>query len=395
MPLSDSGLRSHQVFPPPESLLDFAAPDRIEQYKFVDDGRTDDLNLHVFEPTEHQPGALRPAALWLYGGVWTNNPNPAAFYEQSRWLASRGMVAFAPEFRGVVQSQGYTPTHGATDVRSAIRYIRSNAHALGVDPERIIIGGGSSGGHLAATVAMIDDFDDPLDDLSISVEVEAQILFNPATMLEDAAEREFFVDDFPSYAATLANRFDGDRTPASPYHHVASGQAATMVLHATGDNSIPFVTSQHFVDQMQAAGNVAQLQTYNNLFHGFFHYVDAPQREGGRSNELFYDTMTRVDSFLVELGLLDAPQLTGDFDGDHDVDLDDYLTWRQTFGSITQLAADGNGDGIVNALDYAIWRESFETASLATPVTLNTPEPATSHLILLMLFLARPRASRY
>jgi hypothetical protein len=84
-----------------------------------------------------------------------------------------------------------------------------------------------------------------------------------------------------------------------------------------------------------------------------------------------------------------APQfLAGDYDKDGDVDNDDYLVWRATFGNTVSpgTGADGNGNGVIDSGDYVVWRNAFDghTASAssvsaeivalptATP-TLNPP----------------------
>ena len=45
------------------------------------------------------------------------------------------------------------------DCRAAIRYLRAHASELGIDPHRIAVGGDSAGGHLAASLATLDDAD--------------------------------------------------------------------------------------------------------------------------------------------------------------------------------------------------------------------------------------------
>ena len=57
----------------------------------------------------------------------------------------------------------------------------------------------------------------------------------------------------------------------------------------------------------------------------------------------------------------------GDFDGDGDVDSDDYGVWQSTFGSTQQLAADANNNGTVDAADYTVWRDNLPVASTAVP----------------------------
>ncbi|MEN1681125.1 MAG: PQQ-dependent sugar dehydrogenase [Planctomycetota bacterium] len=51
--------------------------------------------------------------------------------------------------------------------------------------------------------------------------------------------------------------------------------------------------------------------------------------------------------------------LSGDYDIDGDVDVDDYVVWKNAFGSRTMLAADGNRDGIVDMADFTIWRDGL------------------------------------
>lgn len=47
------------------------------------------------------------------------------------------------------------PRECVMDVRSAIRWVRANAKALRIDPNRIAAGGGSAGGHVAAATAPV------------------------------------------------------------------------------------------------------------------------------------------------------------------------------------------------------------------------------------------------
>ncbi len=65
------------------------------------------------------------------------------------------------------------------DTKSAMRWVRSHAAELGIDPERIAASGGSAGGHLAAFASMVEGIDDPADDLKVSPRGNALVLFNP------------------------------------------------------------------------------------------------------------------------------------------------------------------------------------------------------------------------
>src|SRR3989442_543708 len=70
------------------------------------------------------------------------------FVPQSRYLAERGMVAIVADYR-VFARHATSPFEAIADAKSAIRWVRSHAKALHIDPSRIAAGGGSSGGHIA------------------------------------------------------------------------------------------------------------------------------------------------------------------------------------------------------------------------------------------------------
>ena len=81
----------------------------------------------------------------------------------------------------------------------------------------------------------------------------------------------------------------------------------------------------------------------------------------------------------------------GDFDGDGDIDGNDFLIWQNNFpttdGTAISFSGDATGDGKVDGDDFLIWQNSFPyPAGLA-----KTPEPASLGLVALggLLMLRR------
>lgn len=97
-------------------------------------------------------------------------------------------------------------------------------------------------------------------------------------------------------------------------------------------------------------------------------YLDGPDRAS-----LFFANLPEVKAAL------DTVFVAGDYDGDGNVDEDDFLYWRSTFGSRTYLAADGNNNGVIDAADYAVWRDHY----LPNPGggAAAVPEPGTFGLL--------------
>ena len=150
------------------------APDKILAYKEAG-GAT--LHLHMFTPEGHKPADKRPAIVFFFGGGWKEGC-PSQFYPHCEHLASCGMVAIAAEYR-VESRYRTTPRECVLDGKSAVRYMRKNASALGIDPDRIAAGGGSAGGQVAAATGTVKGFDEGVEDLHISSRPDALVLFNP------------------------------------------------------------------------------------------------------------------------------------------------------------------------------------------------------------------------
>jgi hypothetical protein len=82
-----------------------------------------------------------------------------------------------------------------------------------------------------------------------------------------------------------------------------------------------------------------------------------------------------------------------DFDGDNDVDGNDFLIWQRNVGvGTTQSQGDANGDNTVNIADLDLWRDAFGQTG-AAPVAGAVPEPSTFALLGLA-FAAMARRSR-
>ncbi len=150
------------------------SPDKQIVYKTV--GETE-LKLHVFNPADHKTTDARPVAVFFFGGGWVSG-SPSQFYPHCEYLASRGIVAIAAEYR-IKSKHKTTPQECVKDGKSAIRWVRQHASELGIDPNKVIAGGGSAGGHVAAATATTKAFNEEGEDTSVSCVPDALVLFNP------------------------------------------------------------------------------------------------------------------------------------------------------------------------------------------------------------------------
>jgi glucose/arabinose dehydrogenase len=109
-----------------------------------------------------------------------------------------------------------------------------------------------------------------------------------------------------------------------------------------------------------------------------------------------YGNLYIVDRFNGIFRIVTDAFLPGDYDGDGDVDDDDYLEWKNAFGTNAALP-DGNGDGVVDAADYTVWRNNFGASVHnlgAGGGSVSVPEPAAIVLLgsaLALFLLCRQR----
>ena len=261
----------------------------VETYKKIEDVQ---LKIYIFAPEDEQRNEKRAAIVFFFGGGWRSG-SPAQFYHQSRYLASRGMVAMAADYR-VASRHDVKAVQCVEDAKSAVRWVRANAERLGVDADRIVAAGGSAGGHIAACTGVLTSFDAEQEDASVSSVPNALALFNPALVLAPV-DSKAPLDE--RRVGNLRERMGVDPQNLSPYHHVRKDLPPTIVFHGTEDPTVRFWTAEAFAGAMKKAGNRCELKAYDGKQHGFFNY-------GRDGNEAYVQTMRQLDEFLVSLGYL-------------------------------------------------------------------------------------------
>lgn len=258
-----------------EQHQDKQQPTKVVEYKSIGDTK---LDLHIFNPAGHVASDKRPAIVFFFGGGW-NGGSIKQFYPQSEHLASRGMVAICADYR--VKSRHKTsPQECVKDGKSAVRWIRSHAKELGIDPDKLVAGGGSAGGHVAAATALIDGFNEEGEDTSISCRPNALVLFNPVF---DNSSTGYGYDRVKEYWSEI-----------SPMHNIDETAPPTMVLLGTQDHLIPVATANEYKKRMESAGARCELRLYDGQKHGFFN----------RSKTKYSETLAEADKFLTSLGYI-------------------------------------------------------------------------------------------
>jgi acetyl esterase len=243
-----------------------------------------ELVLYVTKPSGWKPTDSRPAIVFFHGGGWTGG-SPGQFTEHSKYFASRGLVCVQVQYRLLDKKKSDPPETCVRDAKSGMRWVRSRARELGIDPDRIASGGGSAGGHLAAFVGMVEGNDDPADDLNVSPKSNAMLLFNPV---------------FDNGPGGWGAKRVGDRFKEfSPFHNVTKDDPPAIVFLGSKDALIPVKTAHDFEKSMKAVEVACEVMIFDGMTHGFFNYG----RHGGKP---YFETVTACDRMLEKLGWIEG-----------------------------------------------------------------------------------------
>lgn len=251
---------------------------------------------------------------------------------------------------------GTTPRECVKDAKSAIRYARENADALGIDPDRIAAGGGSAGGHVAAAAGTLSAYDEAGENLAISSKPDALVLYNPV------------VDNGPGgYGHSKVEAYWED---FSPLHNIDATAPPTVFFLGTRDHLIPVSVGTGYQSAMEAAGLRCDLHLYEGQGHGFFNF-DVPD-DGSGPFHGYQDTIFKTDEFLVSLGYLPDPH-------DDPAPVSGWATLSGDAGFAASSAAtsspattDADGDAIAANFDPVTLADG-RFIRLTGTVTVNTP----------------------
>lgn len=244
------------------------------------------LTMDVFKPAK--PNGI--GVLWMVSGGWVSNrDNINAGLAMP--FTSRGETVFEI----VHGTQPRFPVGDIVkDIRRAVRFVRFHAADYSVDPNKLGISGGSSGGHLSLiTASMGDDGDpnakDPVDRVSSRLQAVA-CFFPPTDFLNygKSGVRAFDVAMLSPFRPAFgipAAASDDDKvklaTALSPIYHLTDKMPPTLIIHGDADTLVPIQQSQIFCAKLDELKVPNKLEVRPGKGHGW--------PEAGQDLTLFVD----------------------------------------------------------------------------------------------------------
>lgn len=238
------------------------------------DGLT--LNMQLLLPScEGQPDRKWPLIVFVRGSAWFKQDMYGLIPMVARF-AARGYAVAMPEYRhsGIAAFPCQVQ-----DAKSCIRFMRMHAEEYAIDPEQVLLWGGSSGGHtavLAALSAGMPELDTPdygeyaetvkgVIDYYGVVDITLPDGF-PTTLNHqqaDSPEGQFLghidVNEHPDLA---------QKTVITNYVHEARSIPPVFIMHGSKDRTVSFAQSVRLYEKLRECGKDVTFVRLNGADHG-------------------------------------------------------------------------------------------------------------------------------
>jgi acetyl esterase len=239
-------------------------------------GEAGPVTVRLYRPFDAPSPA--PVLVWAHAGGWIRG-DLDTWDTPLKDLAHRTRAVVASvDYRLAPETRFPGPLH---DVVSALRYIARHAVELDLDPQRIAIGGDSSGGNLAAAAALM------VRDLNLGPRIVAQVLIHPPT--DPAYAAPSFIrraDGRPLDDSELRQRDDmrylWSQYLPSPYAadhpYAAPMRAANLsglppAIVATAEFDLLREDGERFAARLAEAGVPVRLRRFDGMTHSFLHFA--------------------------------------------------------------------------------------------------------------------------
>ena len=215
------------------------------------------------------PNAIKPIPILIniHGGGWRSGVKETQGGFNSFFNA--GFAVANMEYR--LSGQATAPA-AVEDTRCMLIYLIKNAKALNIDPNKIIIMGGSAGGHLALMGGLLAN-DHRFDTNCPGVEnVKVAAIINKYG-IADVWDWTFG----PEHKSSSPKLWLGDKIndenfikSVSPIFYVTKSSPPIFIVHGDSDPTVPYQQSVDLYKKLQDLGVKSQFITVEGGLHGKF-----------------------------------------------------------------------------------------------------------------------------
>lgn len=246
-----------QVPPPGATSL----PDWVQREPDIAYDRYPETVLDILIP-KTAPPKNRPGALVIHGGGWVGGSREGMIRNFCLPYLEKGFVVANVEYR---LAKAATAPAAVTDVLQAANWFRRNARRYQVDTNRIIVTGGSAGGHLALMVGLTPKSAGLGPPAKVAAVINFYGITDVADQLSGPNQRDYAVAWLPEQEGRLelARR-------VSPITYVRKNVPPILTIHGDSDPTVPYEHGLRLTRALRDAGADAELISIRGGKHGGF-----------------------------------------------------------------------------------------------------------------------------
>ena len=195
--------------------------------------------------------------IYFFGGAWTRG-NPTKSIGWARMVAKWGMVGIVPDYR-TNERFGTSPVEAVADARLSVRWVQDHAAELGVDADKIVVGGSSAGGHLALWTAIAK--------APVGSKPEESPTTKPAALVLISAPGDTTPAAWDNNPKQF-KRFGPHIGDVSPLQNLDAKMPPVIMFHGDADPTVPYRMAVALHDKLVATSNACEFTTIPGGGHG-------------------------------------------------------------------------------------------------------------------------------
>ncbi len=207
----------------------------IENVRYAD---SESAVMDIYFPDE-MPDKC-PVFIEVHGGAWYFGQKSSIEFKPFLYGLKKGYVCVSLDY--TLSPDGIYP-QAVIDIKKAIDYLKANAKKYNIDPDKVVLWGGSAGAHLAALAAFSTDTgylnkESDYADSSVNVLVLWYGCYNYylGKRLDEWIYHNFF-------GTTDLSEVAGDLVLSNPVAHITNKVPYTLLQHGLIDGLVPYEQS--------------------------------------------------------------------------------------------------------------------------------------------------------
>jgi acetyl esterase/lipase len=246
-----------QTVPPP--VIDVPSWVRVEANISYDQYQPATV-LDILQPATASLGK-RPGVIVIHGGGWVNGTKEGMVKKHCMPYLEKGFVVCNVEYR--LAKAAKAPA-AVSDVLKAAKWFRDNAKRYSVDTDRIVVTGGSAGGHLALMVGLTPGSAKLGPEADVAAVVNWYGITDVMDQVSGPNKRKYAVEWLPAQ--------DGRMELArlvSPLTYVRKKAPAILTIHGDADPTVPYDHGVRLTRALRDKKADAELISVPGGGHGF------------------------------------------------------------------------------------------------------------------------------